>query len=475
MRHAAIAALLSLLWGLQACSTCTSQLRAAEDLLERCDAPGAAAALSAAQPTCGDQEEFRQLTGRLQRRDREAGKRHERAALDFLGDGREGEAQAEARKACALDHSSDAAKRVLAGEPAVRQSALRLRKGSALVDRCDAADAARALEEALRLWPGNEPARDLLARLGKHDSEAAKERVKAVIALLDRGREPEAKDELARVCRLDPGNEDARKFIAQIEQVPDAFFNARFGEKRFPYAVQPGDTLSKIAGRFLKDEYLFYALARSNGIRAPSSLEVGQTIRVPGAPPPAAPERDLAPPSVSADPPGGRHTTRASVTLRARDDADPNPKIWYTVDGSLPAPGRGIAYVKPIELSAPTTLRFLAVDASGNTSKSVQEVYAFDAPCTEDFYRKALESWRRQDAEATIAHCNKALTCDPSNHAAGNLRVQAVEALVNLCRIGYQKKNCDEALFQCDKALKYDPDNRRALELRKQTLECKKR
>jgi len=49
-----------------------------------------------------------------------------------------------------------------------------------------------------------------------------------------------------------------------------------------------------LAGRFLGDPLLFYALARYNGLRSPESLSAGQVLRIPGTPK-AKPTRPTAP------------------------------------------------------------------------------------------------------------------------------------------------------------------------------------
>ncbi|MCK7513606.1 MAG: LysM peptidoglycan-binding domain-containing protein [Desulfobacterales bacterium] len=67
---------------------------------------------------------------------------------------------------------------------------------------------------------------------------------------------------------------------------------ATLGSESFNCTIRAGDTLSRIAGRFLGDIYQFHILARYNDIAFPKQVHVGQVIKVPGkAPPPsAAPE-----------------------------------------------------------------------------------------------------------------------------------------------------------------------------------------
>jgi tetratricopeptide (TPR) repeat protein len=58
------------------------------------------------------------------------------------------------------------------------------------------------------------------------------------------------------------------------------------GKEKFPYKVQPGDTLSRIARRFLGEPLKFYVLARYNNIPISDRLEAGKVINIPGKKPP---------------------------------------------------------------------------------------------------------------------------------------------------------------------------------------------
>ena len=103
--------------------------------------------------------------------------------------------------------------------------------------------------------------------------------------LLEAGNEEQAANELKRALSLDPNNKLALSLTRQMTEDP----MARFGRESFSYVVRSGDTLSRIAGRFLGDIYLFHALARYNGIKVPRQVGEGQTLRIPGkAPPPEA-------------------------------------------------------------------------------------------------------------------------------------------------------------------------------------------
>ena len=140
--------------------------------------------------------------------------------------------------------------------------------------------------------------------------DVARKATLAAADLLEAGNEDQAKAELQRVLAGDPGNKLAQSLLKQISADPVA----TLGRESFAYTVRASDTLSKIAGRFLGDVYLFYVLARYNDIKVPKQVAGGQVLRIPGkaprepalAPPPPAPpvvKEPPAPPPVATAPP----------------------------------------------------------------------------------------------------------------------------------------------------------------------------
>ncbi|WP_338865428.1 chitobiase/beta-hexosaminidase C-terminal domain-containing protein [Myxococcus stipitatus] len=86
---------------------------------------------------------------------------------------------------------------------------------------------------------------------------------------------------------------------------------------------------------------------------------------------------DSASPSASASPRGGTYFTPQSVTLTCTDMGSSGcAGLHYTVDGSFPTTA-SLRYSRPVTLSTTTTLRFIAVDAAGNVSTAMHEVYQF--------------------------------------------------------------------------------------------------
>jgi tetratricopeptide (TPR) repeat protein len=112
---------------------------------------------------------------------------------------------------------------------------------------------------------------------------------------LQHGDEDTARPLLQQALVLEPGHKNAAILLSQLGADPVAML----GKEKFSYKVQPGDTLSRIARRFLGEPLKFYVLARYNDIPISDRLEAGQVIDIPGKKPPAG----KLPPASAAEPP----------------------------------------------------------------------------------------------------------------------------------------------------------------------------
>jgi hypothetical protein len=163
----------------------------------------------------------------------------------------------------------------------------------------------------------------------------ARDRIRTAVDLLGKGQTAAARTELAALLADYPDNAVGKTLIDQIDKDPKALL----GTRNYRYTVRPGETLSILAGRFLGDPLLFFALARYNDIDRPDTNEVGRTLLIPGVPKrapaaAAAPVAAKAAPSVDADRANGLRRTaleamssggidRAVALLRQAAPLDP--------------------------------------------------------------------------------------------------------------------------------------------------------
>jgi tetratricopeptide (TPR) repeat protein len=153
----------------------------------------------------------------------------------------------------------------------------------------------------------------------------------AAAVQLESGHEEQAQAELQRALALDPNHKLALSLRRQITDDPVAML----GRESFAYTVRARDSLSGLAGQFLGDIHLFYALARYNGISVPRQLSAGQTLKIPGKAMPTAREPVRAdadqapapapaplPPATASSAPAPRVATPGETAFRAGEAAE---------------------------------------------------------------------------------------------------------------------------------------------------------
>ncbi|MEO6338601.1 MAG: LysM domain-containing protein [Caulobacteraceae bacterium] len=123
------------------------------------------------------------------------------------------------------------------------------------------------------------------ARLTATPGLTARQRVRRAIELLNQGNPDQARAEVEAFLAEQPDNELGRSLLEQIDRDPQALL----GSQNYSYRVQPGETISILAERFLGDRFKFWALARYNNIADPSRMSAGQTLMIPGTPRPVRP------------------------------------------------------------------------------------------------------------------------------------------------------------------------------------------
>ena len=224
--------------------------------------------------------------------------------------------------------------------------------------------------------------------------------VASAIEHLEAGEEEAAVAELGRVLQSDPGHRLARNLMRQIKEDPQALL----GRESFAYRVQPGESLSRIAQRFLNDVYMFYALARYNDIKVPRLVAGGQMIRVPGkAPPPDAPAAPAPPAAAPA----------------------PKPPSAAAAPVAPPASGPAAAAAAPSPPSSPSAATPPApapTAAPPDPSRAERERDAAIAKHA----REARSAFAKQDLDGAIRSWDAVLALDPKNATATLERQKAL-------------------------------------------------
>lgn len=211
--------------------------------------------------------------------------------------------------------------------------------------------------------------------------------VTSALELLEAGNEEQASAELQRALQQDPNHRLAQSLLRQITGDPVALL----GRESFPYRVQPGETLSRIAQRHLGDLYQFYILARYNDIKVPRQLAGGQVIRVPGK----APAPGSAPAPAQA-------ATRPPAPAAAAAPAAP------VVPVAQPAAPSAAAAASPAAAPVAEPAR-PAPAAAGPADRSQAILRAT---------RAARAALARQDLAGAIRHWDTVLELDPDNNTA---------------------------------------------------------
>ena len=105
----------------------------------------------------------------------------------------------------------------------------------------------------------------------------ARERVRRALDRFQKGEARLAEEDLRAALAEKPDYKLAADLLKQFEVDPQEYL----GKDYFEYKVQPGESLSLLAERFLGDNLKFIVLARYNQLAEPGRLVAGQTLRIP--------------------------------------------------------------------------------------------------------------------------------------------------------------------------------------------------
>jgi tetratricopeptide (TPR) repeat protein len=94
---------------------------------------------------------------------------------------------------------------------------------------------------------------------------------------LQNGHYAEGEKALRRYLQDHPGDRTAQSYLRQLTDDPKKLL----GASSTPHIVQPGESYSTLAAKYLGDANLFLALARYNGSTNPALILVGSTLKLP--------------------------------------------------------------------------------------------------------------------------------------------------------------------------------------------------
>jgi len=242
----------------------------------------------------------------------------------------------------------------------------------------------------------------------REDKAQAQKLALESIDQLQGGDEASARATLDRAQALDPNNELAHKLSEQIRADP----LKELGAANFRYTVQPDDSLSKLAQRFLGDRLRFYILARYNDIANPSRVQVGQVIKIPGKEPPPATATMARPGQRGAEP----------VETLAKPGGEPEGKLASEAERIY---RQGVAQRSAGDLDA----AYLAFNDASHREPSNAE-YAKQAEATRRelvrrYDRDASQAFQRQNLDLAIKNWDRVLALDPGNQKARLERARA--------------------------------------------------
>ena len=324
---------------------------------------------------------------------------------------------------------------------------------------------------------------------------AARDHIQNAMNALQVGQEAKAKIELDTVLRQDPENKVARSLLAQIQTDPAKYFG---GQDAFSYTLQPGDSLSSIAQRFLNEPLKFHILARFNGITDPSRMAPGQTIKVPGKKAASDPDpavgndsRRAARVESTREPTRGGEVSHTQQARRLYDAGKYQQAIEILQGGGIgTTDARNLLVLSYGKYAEELTQNENLIDA-----QSVLES-ALSIQPGNDKLRKQLKHVEKQreigrlyktgtafmvagDSDKALDAFNALLKLEPKHEVArqsiASVTADTVEAMHKDAMVEYSKQNLDEAIALWDRALGLLPGHAAAKFYRARAVDLKSR
>lgn len=223
---------------------------------------------------------------------------------------------------------------------------------------------------------------------------------------LQRGRYAEGERALRQYLAAHPGDRTAQALLHQLTADPAR----ELGTRSRSYTVQPGDSYSTLAARYLGDAQRFVILARYNGSTDPSMLHAGQTLRLPLAA--AAP--GVAAPAIAA----GADTAPSDAAVTPGESAVAKARRLQRESVALLAQGHKDQAL--VQLDAALTL-------DPHLKPSDPQAAALRQQLLASYHQRAIVLYRDQKLDPAIALWDRVLAIDPSYEPAVAYRARALE------------------------------------------------
>lgn len=266
-----------------------------------------------------------------------------------------------------------------------------------------------------------EPASEPVAAQSAPDVETPAPRLSIATIVrrdLQNGRYAEGEAALRRYLQEHPQDRAAQFFLRQLKEDPKQALGATYST----HVVQPGESYSTLAAKYLGDPNLFVVLARYNDSTNPSLIRVGSTLRMPGsrtdkaeataaAPAAGAKDESMTPPPAS--------TQAATPDVPVEPPASPQ-RARQLEDQSLTLYRQGHHEKAVAMLDQAFTL-------DPQLKSSDPDFPALSREWVANSHQQAMVLYLDQHLDQAIALWNRILVVDPSYEPAVVYRTRALE------------------------------------------------
>lgn len=230
---------------------------------------------------------------------------------------------------------------------------------------------------------------------------------------LQNGHYAEGEKALRRYLQDHPGDRSAQFFLHQLTQDP----KQALGAASTAHVVQPGESYSTLAAKYLGDPNLFVVLARYNGSTNPSLIRVGATLQMPAARNGAA-AADVAP--VPLSPASAATEPTAPVVPNAPVVANPSLRAQQLESQS-------VALYRQGHRDQALVLFDQALALNPQLKSSDPSFAALSRAWVANSHQQAMVFYLDQHLDQAIALWNRILVVDPGYEPAVVYRTRALE------------------------------------------------